>query len=392
MAHSQMNVVKFYQSVIDDVISGVRENFLDEGMDEQVLQELKQLWETKVLSSKAVEVGPDNSEPQPPQLLMTKGNGVSLGMVAKTVAMPGQTQILTPVTTSMHNANNSQLHLQQHHQTQQLQQQQQQQSHQQPHQQQTLQQQLVHQQTQQASAPPQPTQQTVIVADPNKTVPVQITLPAPAGTVTIHVPVSALQGNTLQTSLTGPVITAAMALPPQVATTLLQQHVLAALQAAQQQQQQQQSQQQQQAAIQQIPRQTDGQDDSDTPGGSGHSQRTTEVILQLDGHNDTSDEEDEDVDDDGDDDDEDETEDRVDDDENEDEANGGGQEEEPLNSGDDVSEDDPTDLFDTDNVIVCQYDKITRSRNKWKFYLKDGIMNLNGKDFVFQKSNGDAEW
>ncbi|CAG2067936.1 unnamed protein product, partial [Timema podura] len=31
---------------------------------------------------------------------------------------------------------------------------------------------------------------------------------------------------------------------------------------------------------------------------------------------------------------------------------------EPLNSGDDVSDDDPTDLFDTDNVVVCQYDKV----------------------------------
>lgn len=36
--------------------------------------------------------------------------------------------------------------------------------------------------------------------------------------------------------------------------------------------------------------------------------------------------------------------------------------------------------------------QITRSRNKWKFYLKDGIMNLSGKDYVFQKANGDAEW
>ncbi|OWK09989.1 GTF2A1L, partial [Cervus elaphus hippelaphus] len=32
-------------------------------------------------------------------------------------------------------------------------------------------------------------------------------------------------------------------------------------------------------------------------------------------------------------------------------------EEDPLNSGDDVSEQDVPDLFDMDNVIVCQYDK-----------------------------------
>lgn len=101
--------------------------------------------------------------------------------------------------------------------------------------------------------------------------------------------------------------------------------------------------------------------------------------------------------------------------EDEDEGDDIGAEEEPLNSDDDVSEEEQADLFDTDNVIVCQYDKvpwpqeshslqdywlkqtisflqITRSRNKWKFYLKDGIMNIGGKDYIFQKSNGDAEW
>lgn len=36
--------------------------------------------------------------------------------------------------------------------------------------------------------------------------------------------------------------------------------------------------------------------------------------------------------------------------------------------------------------------QINRNKNKWKFHLKDGIMNLNGKDFVFQKATGDAEW
>ncbi|NXT82086.1 TF2AY factor, partial [Zapornia atra] len=67
-------------------------------------------------------------------------------------------------------------------------------------------------------------------------------------------------------------------------------------------------------------------------------------------------------------------------------------EEDPLNSGDDISEQDIPDLFDTDNVIVCQYDKIHRSKNKWKFYLKDGVMSFEGKDHVFAKAIGDAEW
>ncbi|NXL23828.1 TF2AY factor, partial [Setophaga kirtlandii] len=67
-------------------------------------------------------------------------------------------------------------------------------------------------------------------------------------------------------------------------------------------------------------------------------------------------------------------------------------EEDPLNSGDDVSEQDIADLFDTENVIVCQYEKIHRTKNKWKFFLKDGVMSIEGKDHVFAKATGDAEW
>ncbi|XP_033000960.1 TFIIA-alpha and beta-like factor [Lacerta agilis] len=67
-------------------------------------------------------------------------------------------------------------------------------------------------------------------------------------------------------------------------------------------------------------------------------------------------------------------------------------EEDPLNSGDDVSEQETPDVFDTDNIIVCQYDKVQRSKNRWKFYLKDGVMCFGGKDYVFSKAIGDAEW
>ncbi|KAL6466481.1 hypothetical protein MHYP_G00242850 [Metynnis hypsauchen] len=68
------------------------------------------------------------------------------------------------------------------------------------------------------------------------------------------------------------------------------------------------------------------------------------------------------------------------------------QEEDPLNSGDDVSDQDIPEIFDTENVIVCQYDKIHRSKNRWKFYLKDGVMCYSGKDYVFSKAVGEAEW
>ncbi|KAM4666806.1 transcription initiation factor IIA subunit 1 isoform 2-T3 [Amazona ochrocephala] len=109
------------------------------------------------------------------------------------------------------------------------------------------------------------------------------------------------------------------------------------------------------------------------------------LVLQVDGAGDTSSEEEE----------EDEEED-YDDDEEEDKEKDGGEdgqvEEEPLNSEDDVSDEEGQELFDTENVVVCQYDKIHRSKNKWKFHLKDGIMNLNGRDYVFSKAIGDAEW
>lgn len=38
------------------------------------------------------------------------------------------------------------------------------------------------------------------------------------------------------------------------------------------------------------------------------------------------------------------------------------------------------------------FHQIHRSKNKWKFYLKDGVMSFEGKDHVFAKAIGDAEW
>merc|ERR1712096_526098 len=70
----------------------------------------------------------------------------------------------------------------------------------------------------------------------------------------------------------------------------------------------------------------------------------------------------------------------------------GGVEMDPPGSGDDNSDEEASELFDTENVVVCQYDLIKRARNKWKLQLKDGVMNLNGRDFVFQKAHGEVDW
>jgi hypothetical protein len=124
--------------------------------------------------------------------------------------------------------------------------------------------------------------------------------------------------------------------------------------------------------------------------------KKVKMVSQVDGPtgDDSSDDDDDldNVDDDDDDDNDDDDDDDDSDDKEEEENEDGGADEEPLGTEDDISDEDPADLFDTENVVVCQYDRITRARNRWKFHLKDGIMNLNGRDYVFQKANGDAEW
>lgn len=66
---------------------------------------------------------------------------------------------------------------------------------------------------------------------------------------------------------------------------------------------------------------------------------------------------------------------------------------EPLNSDDDdLINENADELFEADDIIVCQYENIVRTRSKWKLLLKDGIMNLNGKDYVFNKASGETEF
>lgn len=79
------------------------------------------------------------------------------------------------------------------------------------------------------------------------------------------------------------------------------------------------------------------------------------VVSQVDGANDSSDDDLSDASDDNIENMSDEDNDR---DDGLDEGDNPGPEEEPLNSGDDVTDEDTGDMFDTDNVVVCQYDKV----------------------------------
>ncbi|KAH9906548.1 transcription factor IIA, alpha/beta subunit [Xylariomycetidae sp. FL2044] len=61
--------------------------------------------------------------------------------------------------------------------------------------------------------------------------------------------------------------------------------------------------------------------------------------------------------------------------------------------------DDPDDNIGSDDededggqIMLCMYDKVQRVKNKWKCVLKDGVLSINGKDYVFHKATGEYEW
>lgn len=59
--------MKLYQSVIDDTINASRDFFVEEGIDDQILMELRQSWESKVMASKAVDAPPPQELTQLPK-------------------------------------------------------------------------------------------------------------------------------------------------------------------------------------------------------------------------------------------------------------------------------------------------------------------------------------
>jgi transcription initiation factor TFIIA large subunit len=300
---SQFTVGKLYQNVIEDVVSNVRDTFLDEGVDEQVLSELRMLWESKLMNSKAVENGSYGGEAS----LANNGSGSSKSSTSR---QAGQS----------------------------------------------------------SSAP-------TIRTDVNTVVPIQITMPRQPGdasdvqkTITVLVPASCIHNNKLQAILSNQKVQEILCSGAANAAKLLQDEVNKALQEG-------------------------GSEPATTGSRNNRRSHPMHDFVQADGQTTNGDSSEEDDEDELDDDDLDDDFDDKDDDKD-DEPEDEGQDEEPLNSGDDVSGDEDTNenIYEVDNVVVCQYDKITRARNKWKFHFKDGIMNLNGKDYVFQKANGDAEW
>jgi transcription initiation factor TFIIA large subunit len=63
-----------------------------------------------------------------------------------------------------------------------------------------------------------------------------------------------------------------------------------------------------------------------------------------------------------------------------------------LDDGLDSDQSDDDDGDQEGQIMLCLYDKVQRIKSKWKSNLKEGIANIDGKDYVFQKATGESEW
>ncbi|GAA5911876.1 hypothetical protein JCM6882_005226 [Rhodosporidiobolus microsporus] len=55
-------------------------------------------------------------------------------------------------------------------------------------------------------------------------------------------------------------------------------------------------------------------------------------------------------------------------------------------------EDDAEGVEQGGDLVIALYEKVQRVKNKWKVTLKDGLVSVNGKEYLFAKCNGEFEW
>jgi len=56
--------------------------------------------------------------------------------------------------------------------------------------------------------------------------------------------------------------------------------------------------------------------------------------------------------------------------------------------GDIDSEDEDEDM----PLMLCSYDKVNRTKNKWRANLSHGVVCINGREWVFKTGSGEYEW
>ena len=65
----------------------------------------------------------------------------------------------------------------------------------------------------------------------------------------------------------------------------------------------------------------------------------------------------------------------------------------PLSSLDDLESDgEQLELGRVRDLMLCQYERVSHTKNRWKVVLRDGIMQIKGKDYVFSRATGELLW
>ncbi|POY73941.1 hypothetical protein BMF94_2983 [Rhodotorula taiwanensis] len=64
-----------------------------------------------------------------------------------------------------------------------------------------------------------------------------------------------------------------------------------------------------------------------------------------------------------------------------------------LDDEDEEAEDEEAaDGVETRDFVIALYEKVQRTKNKWKVTLKDGLISVNGREYLFAKCAGEFEW
>jgi transcription initiation factor TFIIA large subunit len=71
--------------------------------------------------------------------------------------------------------------------------------------------------------------------------------------------------------------------------------------------------------------------------------------------------------------------------------NDGEEDEEKEDNLSDVSSENEEDE-QCDDVVIAQFEKVSRTKTKWRCQLKDGIMNIDGRDHVFHAASGEMQF
>lgn len=57
----------------------------------------------------------------------------------------------------------------------------------------------------------------------------------------------------------------------------------------------------------------------------------------------------------------------------------------------DLGDDDPVAKAPK-NSLICLFEKISRVKNKRRVQLRDGLMKVNGREYIFARANGEFDW